>query len=134
MPYEGGRAVNTPKLIQDKGFQFALFMVWIALAGAVIILLIDYQIKSAILAESERAWGRIHAIEAGQRGTDNTAATARRKPRGMRGDNDSRMEVAPMVLSPSGKGESGQNGARAAKSGAGKRSAGIPGDDKQIQE
>ena len=126
--------MNSPKLIEDKGFQFALFMVWIALAGSVIILIIDYQIKSAILAESQRAWERIHAIEAGERGTSNTAPSTVHKSRRMRGDNDTRMEVAPMVLSPSGESESGANGARSAKSGAGKRSAGIPGNDKPVPE
>lgn len=117
-----------------KRAEFMIVMIWIALAGSVIILIIDYQIKSAILAESQRAWGRIHAIESGERGASNTASAAVHKPRGMRSDNDTRVEVAPMVLRTSGTGESGQNGARSAKPGARKRSAGIPGNDKQVPE
>jgi hypothetical protein len=61
----------TPKLPADtKRLEFLAFMIWVGLVGAVLILLIDYQIKGAILKASKRAWEGISAIEAEQRGTN----------------------------------------------------------------
>lgn len=64
------------ELPDKKQIEFMVVMLWVAVASAIVILVIDFQIKSAILKESEKAWGRIHAIGSGERGNSSTANSA----------------------------------------------------------
>jgi hypothetical protein len=65
--------VPIPKLPDTKRLEFLAFMIWVALIGAVLILLIDYQIKSAILQASDRAWRGIDGLKTSQRGSSHSA-------------------------------------------------------------
>lgn len=65
--------VPTPKLPDTKRLEFLAFMIWVGLIGAILILLIDYQIKQAILQASDKAWRGIDGLKASQRGSSDTA-------------------------------------------------------------
>ena len=89
--------VPTPKLPDTKRLEFLAFIIWIGLIGAVLILLIDYQIKQAILRESEKAWKGIHGFEASQRGSSHTANSAGDNPSGVLSSHGPEMETRIVV-------------------------------------
>jgi hypothetical protein len=79
-----------------KRFEFLAVMIWVALAGAALILLIDYQIKHSILQASERAWEGISALERQTRGTSAAANSNGNKPSGVPGHDGTSMEMGPL--------------------------------------
>lgn len=85
-----------------KRFEFLTFMVWVALAGAVLILLIDYQIKHSILQASERAWEGISALEGQARGIGLAANSNGHKPNSVPGHDGAGVEMGPMGETDSG--------------------------------
>ena len=96
-----------------RRFEFLTFMVWVALAGAALILLIDYQIKHSILQASERAWEGISALEGQTRGIGLAANSNGHKPDSVPGHDGTGVEMGPVGETDSGgvgQGDAGKNG------------------------
>ena len=85
-----------------KRFEFLTFMIWVALAGAVLILLIDYQIKASILKASERAWEGISALERQARGTNTPTDSNGSVGSGVRGYDGAQVEMGTLASPDTG--------------------------------
>jgi hypothetical protein len=90
----------TPAML--KRFEFLTVLVWIALIGAVLILAIDFQIKHAILQESEKAWERIDAVKGQARGASATANSNGAVGNSVPGHDGPKMEMGPVGKAGSG--------------------------------
>jgi hypothetical protein len=90
-----------------RRFEFLTFMIWVGLAGAVLVLLIDYQIKNSILESAAKARRLIDAVEGQARGTNFAANSHGSVGRGVRGNDGSWVEVATVAIPDTGGVESG---------------------------
>ncbi len=89
--------VPIPKLPDTKRLEFLAFMIWVGLIGAVLILLIDYQIKQAILKASDKAWRGIDGLKAGERGSGYPASSIGDHPDSVRNSHGPEMETRIVV-------------------------------------
>jgi hypothetical protein len=88
-------------------------MIWVGLAGAILVLLIDYQIKNSILESAAKARRLIDAVEGQARGTNTTANPDGPVGPGVRGNDGTWVEVATVAIPDTAGMESGkarQNG------------------------
>lgn len=116
-----------PKDSEEK-LAFLAFLVWVALVGAAIILVIDYQIKAQILRESKKAWLGINALEREKGGPDHSTGPAPGKPGDLRTGDGTRVEmgtVAESATQNSGRGKT--RGPRSAQPRAGANGTGFSG-------
>lgn len=129
--------VPIPKLPDTKKLEFLAFMIWVALIGAVLILLIDYQIKAAILKASDKAWRGLDAIKTEQRGFGNTANTGRDNPAGILYNDGPEMEtriVVTGVVDPTSEmGPGNAANGTAPKRSTRARNSRVPPKDKQVE-
>jgi hypothetical protein len=89
--------VPLPKLPDTKRLEFLAFMIWVGLIGAVLILLIDYQIKRSILQASDKAWRGIDGLKTSQRGSSDTANPFGDNAGGVLNSHGTEMEARTLV-------------------------------------
>jgi hypothetical protein len=117
-----------------KQLEFMVVMLWVALLASVVILVIDFQIKSAILKESERAWRYISAIGPGQRGTNSTGNPAGNIAGSVPGGDDPRVEVETVPVDPAEATGQSANGHKRPNPRPAARARRVPPADKQAPE
>lgn len=114
--------------------KFFAVMVWVALIGAAIILVIDYQIKHSLLDLAKQVQGDLHRLEGHNRGRySGGSVPGTPDPDSVlsgNGDSDGAwLEMAPVDRSGKASVPARDSSGRFAKREAGDRDSGIPQDD-----
>jgi hypothetical protein len=125
--------MDTPKMPPlNKRAEFLVFLVWVALIGAVVILAIDYSIKQSILQSAQEAKGMLDAVKGTKAGPSNSASPTRGEPGGMRSDANTQMEVGIVPAQAQANGKPRAANGRFAKPETGNADPGIPGPSESV--